>query len=131
MTPSQFNSPEQVKASLSVTESELTLWEQKLATYLERQTKERGFIALLARKALDKVGETSQVTNDYLRCHKAHSDAEANVMRLEIEKLKGAAAVLKGALENLSEGQPKAPLISSPGTTAPGGRLMVPGAAVR
>lgn len=124
----QFSSPDQVRASLSITESELTLQEQKLATYLERQTKERGFIALLARKVLDKAGETSQVTNDYLRTHKAHSDAVANEMRLQIEKLKGAKAVLQGALDNLSEGPPKAPLISSPGSTAPGGRLLVPGA---
>ena len=123
-----FSSPDQVKASLSITKSKLTLWEQKLATYLERQTKERGFIALLARKALDTAGETSQVTNAYLQTHKAHTDAEANLMRLEIEQLEGAMAVLQGALDNLTEGPPKAALITEPHTTAPGGRVLLPGA---
>ncbi len=126
MTPGFHNDPGQLRASLQLAESEMRLWEMKLNAYLERQKKERGFIALLARKALDRDGTTSQVTNDYLQCHKAHSDSEADIMRLQIAKLKGQAAVLQGALENLSSGADKTPLIT-PGA-APGGRVLVPGA---
>lgn len=125
MTPGYTNNPEQIRVSLQLAESEMTLWEHKLAAYKERQTKERGFIALLARKALDRDGATSQVTNDYLRTHKAHSDTEANIMELQIAKLKGQAAVLKAALDNLASGAENGKAV--PPLITPAGRILAPG----
>jgi hypothetical protein len=126
LTPGFQNDPEQIRVSLQLAESEMTLWEHKVAAYKERQTKERGFIALLARKVLDKDGTTSQVTNDYLRTHKGHSDAEVNIMELQIAKLKGQAAVLKAALENLAAG-PGPTIKDVPPLITPGGRILAPG----
>jgi hypothetical protein len=116
----QANNPEQLRTSLSIAESELTMWEYKCTAFSERSTKERGFIAALAREVLQEGSE--RVIQDYLRAHKGHSDAEMNLMQLQVAKLKGQCALLKAALDDMK--QPGPGDIVDP---TKGRRLVVPG----
>lgn len=115
--------PAQLRTSLQLAESEIKLHEFKLATFNERATKERGFIAALARKMLEGDTATNVIIGDYLRAHKAATDAEANIIQLEIAKIKGRAALMQATIEKMEA--PAAEHIIRP--AAPG-RLVVPGA---
>jgi predicted kinase len=114
------SNPDQVRNSLKIAESELQLWEYKVTAYTERQTKERGFIAALAREVLQHEG-SERVIQEYLRAHKSHSDAELNLMQVQIAKLKGQAAILQAHLDEMKKPAP-GDLIAPPK-----GRLVVPG----
>ena len=117
----QATDPEQIRTSLKLAESEMQLWEYKCAAFTERSTKERGFIAILARAVLTQEG-SERVIQDYLRAHKGHTDAELNIMQLQVAKLKGQAAILQAHLESIK--QPGPGDIVDP---SKGRRLVVPG----
>lgn len=122
MHPQQQIDPSQLKTSLQLAESEMKLHEFRLAAYRERAKKERGFIAALARKQLDGDEATNQIVAEYLRAHKGHTDADANIMELELAKIKGRAALMQATLEDLTERR------DGPIIIRPENKLVVPGA---
>lgn len=99
MTSQQEHS--QLEASLRLAESEITLWEHKLGTFQERQKKERALVrevaeAMFKPDARDR--EKADTLRAYLAAHKNHAEAEAQLMRLQIAKLQGQAALFKAAM---------------------------------
>jgi hypothetical protein len=100
---------QQIENSLKMTEAEITLWEMKHRTWMHRGKIERAFIADIAI-ALGIAGHPNSV--DYLAAHKAHYEAEGQLMELKIAKLKSEATVFKAML---AEARNPTPLIAGPG----------------
>jgi hypothetical protein len=95
---------EQAQNSLRLVQAKIELWEQKIATFKLRMTKERAFITALAYY-FPPVGsgewpsELQKAANVYVNAHKSHSEAEEQLMQLQVAEFKAQAAILEAGLK--------------------------------
>jgi hypothetical protein len=92
---------ENVRNEFKLTEAEMQLWQQKINTYKFKETKERAFVRSIAQNVFaDHKTETAQ----YLEAHKFHTEAEVQLMELQLARLKAKCAILDATIKEAESG---------------------------
>ena len=89
--------PELVRNALQMFEAELQLWEAKLDAWNRRGEKERNFLTWFVDSWIDP-GKSRTPLREYTIVHKEHYKVEAQLMELQIAKLKSEVAIRKAML---------------------------------
>jgi hypothetical protein len=89
--------PQVVRNALQMFEAELQLWQAKLDAWNRRGEKERNFLTWFVDSWIDP-GKSRTPLREYSIVHKEHYRIEAQLMELQIAKLKSEVAIRKAML---------------------------------
>lgn len=121
---------EQITVNLTLTQSELAMWELKIKTTEHRGKRYRQLVDLVGRRVLAVAGKVEpddqKTLATFLTADKTLEDAELQLAELQVARLKAQCAIYVAALEAIDKHQKE----KASGIVAPhggGSKIVVPG----